>query len=262
KAQLAPALLWVSPDSRYYLSEFIVEEPLLTSAQCERLAKIPWSALACQVGGAQLLAGPRQWGASAYPNAAHTLLLRLLLQLRDLPTGDNSIAMCEQWQQYQLQLQRLLPRGLSCDWQLRARQLLSRQSQITDDLATLKACLIRPQFCHRDLNPHNLLLKQQRLYCIDFEYAAASHPLFDIATVLATHRLTPAQQRCLLQQYLDKHPHLTKDAEAAVPAAMAMYWIFACAWALLMAAAEPNEARLGEYLGWFDGFWAALASAP
>lgn len=316
-ATLAPALLWVSPDGRYYLSEFITQEPLLSrrlpNASIAGLGgdspgALMWSALACQVSAANLLRGqpqrrvisandvipPKEAGVltgsaftHAYPDQAHELLLALLLRLRDLPQGQNSVSMSEQWLLYQRQLQRLLPRSQSpdaaspealhrdgelaqfqklmltpsCHWQQRARQLLGRQAQISDGLATLAACLIRPQFCHRDLNPHNVLLKDQRLYCIDFEYAAASHPLFDLATVLATHDLTPAQQWFLLQQYLDNHPNLTKDALKAVPAAMDIYWVFACAWALLMAASCTEEARQCEYLGWFDDFWSALSFA-
>jgi thiamine kinase-like enzyme len=99
-----------------------------------------------------------------------------------------------------------------------------------------------------------LLLKNNRLCCIDFEYATASHPLCELAVVLATHALTPYQQSVLVKQYLSGHPYVTAQAVTAVPAAIDMYWVFACYWALLMAA-QTEPSRSADYLAWFDSFW-------
>ncbi|MFB2641252.1 phosphotransferase [Shewanella bicestrii] len=192
------------------------------------------------------------------PNRAHNLLLQLLQQLREQATGPYHISITEQWQEYHTQLLDFAAADKGEAWQSRLAQLLSIQRQIHGWTATLADCLVKPQFCHRDLNPHNLLLKDNQLYCIDFEYTTASHPLCELAVVLATHLLTPAQRHLLVRQYLAGHPGLTSDAIKAIPAAIEMYWVFAVYWALLMAAHTHGE-RQQEYFNWFDHFWPLIS---
>ena len=306
--KLAPQLLWVSEDKRYYLSEFIESDHL-----------IHWPALECQTSAAGFVQGQAELRLSKldsllpsvfyhsshdcglhnsglhnselnhsdadiqalldpatynnHPNQVPDLLLELLLQLRSSPTGSYHISVTEQWQSYHQQMlayqassalknrARLRQRDEVIDkytndknWNERVVKLLGIQMDIKNWSNRLAACLIKPQFCHRDLNPHNLLFKNNRLYCIDFEYASASHPLCELAVVLATHRLTPEQQKLLVNGYLKQHRNVTADAVQAVPAAIDMYWVFACYWALLMAAQKPSTHSV-DYLAWFDRFW-------
>lgn len=294
QAKLAPALLWVSEDERYYLSDFIesgliesavasgaewaaIEHNVIDSERFQRKRFIHWPALERQTSAADFVLGqsslgilhhgdsqqasfnPEPWlmpiQQDKHPNSAAHLLLELLLQLRELPTGSYAISITEQWQEYHQQmLAYQASLALTHDWSERVAKLLNIQIDIKHWCNDLAACLIKPQFCHRDLNPHNLLLKNNRLYCIDFEYATASHPLCELAVVLATHALTPAQQNELVTQYLSQHPYVTSHAVAAVPAAIDMYWVFACYWALLMAA-QTEPSRSADYLAWFDCFW-------
>ncbi|EGT3625747.1 aminoglycoside phosphotransferase [Morganella morganii] len=310
QAKLAPALLWVSEDERYYLSDFIesdliesdliesdfIESAVASAAECaviehnvidsERFQHkrfIHWPALERQTSAADFVLrqsslGILHHGSSLqaclspeprlmpiqqdkHPNSTARLLLELLLQLRELPTGPYAISITEQWQEYH---QQMLAYQASLttmhNWNERVAKLLNIQIAIKDWCDNLAACLIKPQFCHRDLNPHNLLLKNNRLYCIDFEYATASHPLCELAVVLATHALTPAQQNELVTQYLSEHPYVSVNAVAAVPAAIDMYWVFACYWALLMAA-QTEPSRSADYLAWFDCFWPLITQA-
>ena len=299
QAKLAPALLWVSDDERYYLSDFIesdlidsdfiesavasvaecaaIEHNMIDSERFQRKRFIHWSALERQTSAADFVLGQSSLGIlhhgdsqqaclnpelrlmpiqqDKHPNSAANLLLELLLQLRELPTGSYAISITEQWQEYHQQmLAYQASLALTHDWSERVAKLLGIQINVKHWCDDLAACLIKPQFCHRDLNPHNLLLKNNRLYCIDFEYATASHPLCELAVVLATHALTPAQQNELVTQYLSQHPYVTAHAVAAVPAAIDMYWVFACYWALLMAA-QTEHSRSADYLAWFDCFW-------
>ncbi|MGI2200035.1 phosphotransferase [Shewanella baltica] len=294
QAKLAPALLWVSDDERYYLSDFIesgliesavasgaewaaIEHNVIDSERFQRKRFIHWPALERQTSAADFVLGQSSLGIlhhgdsqqaclnpelrlmpiqqDKHPNSAANLLLELLLQLRELPTGSYAISITEQWQEYHQQmLAYQASLALTHDWSERVAKLLNIQINIKHWCDDLAACLIKPQFCHRDLNPHNLLLKNNRLYCIDFEYATASHPLCELAVVLATHALTPAQQNELVTQYLSQHPYVTVHAVAAVPAAIDMYWVFACYWALLMAA-QTEPSRSADYLAWFDCFW-------
>lgn len=310
QAKLAPALLWVSEDERYYLSDFIesdliasdfiesdlIESAVASSAECaaiehnvidserfQRKRLIHWPALERQTSAADFVLGQSSLGIlhhgysqqaylnhelslipiqqDKHPNSAARLLLELLLQLRELPTGLYAISITEQWQEYHQQmLAYQASLALTHDWSERVAKLLGIQINVKHWCDDLAACLIKPQFCHRDLNPHNLLLKNNRLYCIDFEYATASHPLCELAVVLATHALTPAQQNELVTQYLSQHPYVTSHAVAAVPAAIDMYWVFACYWALLMAA-QTETSRSADYLAWFDCFWPLITQA-
>jgi len=296
QAKLAPTLLWVSEDERYYLSDFIesdliasdliesavasgaewaaIEHNVIDSERFQRKRFIHWPALERQTSAADFMLGQSSLGIlhhgdsqqaylnpeppieqDKHPNSAAHLLLELLLQLRELPTGSYAISITEQWQEYHQQmLAYQASLELTHDWSERVAKLLGIQIDIKHWCNDLAACLIKPQFCHRDLNPHNLLLKNNRLYCIDFEYATASHPLCELAVVLATHALTPIQQNELVTQYLSQHPYVTAHAVAAVPAAIDMYWVFACYWALLMAA-QTEASRSADYLAWFDCFW-------
>ena len=296
QAKLAPTLLWVSEDERYYLSDFIesdliasdliesavasgaewaaIEHNVIDSERFQRKRFIHWPALERQTSAADFMLGQSSLGIlhhgdsqqaylnpeppieqDKHPNSAAHLLLELLLQLRELPTGSYAISVTEQWQEYHQQmLAYQASLALTHDWSERVAKLLGIQIDIKHWCNDLAACLIKPQFCHRDLNPHNLLLKNNRLYCIDFEYATASHPLCELAVVLATHALTPIQQNELVTQYLSQHPYVTAHAVAAVPAAIDMYWVFACYWALLMAA-QTEASRSADYLAWFDCFW-------
>ncbi|MCS6173707.1 phosphotransferase [Shewanella baltica] len=305
QAKLAPALLWVSEDERYYLSDFIesdfiesdlIESAVASAAECaaiehnvidserfQRKRLIHWPALERQTSAADFVLGQSSLGIlhhgysqqaylnhelslipiqqDKHPNSAARLLLELLLQLRELPTGLYAISITEQWQEYHQQmLAYQASLALTHDWSERVAKLLGIQINVKHWCDDLAACLIKPQFCHRDLNPHNLLLKNNRLYCIDFEYATASHPLCELAVVLATHALTPAQQNELVTQYLSQHPYVTSHAVAAVPAAIDMYWVFACYWALLMAA-QTETSRSADYLAWFDCFWPLITQA-
>lgn len=145
----------------------------------------------------------------------------------------------------------------------------------------LDACLIRHQFCHRDLTPQNILRQATvsrtakgdgaigpGLLCIDFEYACASHPLFELAGVLASHSLSEACKTQLIEGYVNGHPNLTPDAPSAIDAAMKLYWCFGCCWSLLMASQllqhphaieqRDNGISIENYLAWFDDYWQLL----
>lgn len=257
EAMLAPQLHYVSADYKYYLNEFIQVDS-------------DWSQLMTANSAHPLIDCFEPWP------QAEKLLLGLLNGLSRLPPPSNVVSVTEQWTEYFDTLshfsslhQFTSPRLKQ--WLVRYQQLVGRKQQVTKVLAKLDACMILPQFSHRDLNPHNLLLKSHQLWCIDFEYACLSHPLVDLASVLATHRLSTIQRHWLISNYLNDHPRLTPDALSAVPASIELYWYFGCCWALLMAshhhAPENNETSaevgdnshtFGNYIACFDDFLALL----
>ncbi|CAD6365380.1 hypothetical protein SHEWT2_00556 [Shewanella hafniensis] len=274
KAKVAPQLFWVSDDERYYLSEFIASDGIQDDPISEP-ATLFWRDLEKPLCARDFLQNAKRDNTQSttipHYGQAHILLLELLLKLRDLPAGPYAISVTEQWQEYHQQMinYATLPtatetaiihhRQLDSAWHGRVTKLVGIQADIQRWADKLAACLVAPQFCHRDLNPHNLLLQNNHLFCIDFEYATASHPLCELAVVLATHALTPKQQHFLLDEYLKDHPYLTMDAALAVPAAIELYWVFACYWALLMAAQQTESNRRTEYIAWFDFFWPMIS---
>ncbi|WCN10569.1 choline kinase family protein [Marinomonas mediterranea] len=57
--------------------------------------------------------------------------------------------------------------------------------------------------CHNDLNPKNVLLNDEEIWFIDWEYTALGDPLFDLAAVSRSHNLTQDRQKVLIEAYDD-----------------------------------------------------------
>lgn len=257
-AQLAPELLYVSDDSRFYLSRYIQTQQ-------------DWSQLMTANPAHPLIEEHECWP------GGEQALLRLLKGLSELPLPAISMSVGEQWHSYYQQLQTIadgpsLPESYQQAWQQRWQALKALSERVDELLLSLDACMVSPQFSHRDLNPHNLLMSGGRLWCIDYEYACSSHPLVDLASVLASHRLSSNQRHSLILGYLSEHPHLNDRAQAAIPNAVALYWVFAACWALLMASqggacfqgmqTEPDASlphSVADYLQCFDDFMALIA---
>jgi len=67
--------------------------------------------------------------------------------------------------------------------------------------------------CHNDLVCTNIV-DGERLYLIDWEYAAPGDPFFDLAVVAQHHELDEVQARCLLGAYRGlKHDDAIADAD-------------------------------------------------
>jgi thiamine kinase-like enzyme len=74
---------------------------------------------------------------------------------------------------------------------------------LLDDLRQLSRRIapFRPSLCHNDLLPANLIDDGARLWLVDWEYAGAGHPLFDLANASANAGLADDQDRVLLEAY-------------------------------------------------------------
>ncbi|WP_299806081.1 phosphotransferase [uncultured Shewanella sp.] len=224
--KLAPQLVYISPDKQFYLSEFF--------AQNEQSC---WSDLITANSSHPITTMQVKWPSAEYK------LLDLLNGLRQLPAPDNVMGFDEQWQVYQHRLGQMQQQLSALEikshtvetWLGLHRQLSALSLQVDDMLATLADCLVNLQFSHRDLNPYNILVVEDKLKCIDFEYACSSHPLCDLASVIASHSLSSEQRRWLIKNYLSEHPNLNSKASNALPAAVDLYWVFAVCWALQMA---------------------------
>ncbi|SBS25809.1 thiamine kinase [Marinomonas spartinae] len=72
-----------------------------------------------------------------------------------------------------------------------------------------------PVVCHNDLNPKNVLINDEKIWLIDWEYTGMGEPLFDLAVVAKSHNLDEGQQRLLIRSYdnnLDEQETLSKIA--------------------------------------------------
>jgi len=69
-----------------------------------------------------------------------------------------------------------------------------------DDLEARVAPFV-PTFCHNDLMPGNLIEQGERLWLIDWEYAAMGNPLFDLAGVVSNAELDAAATAALVDAY-------------------------------------------------------------
>jgi thiamine kinase-like enzyme len=59
----------------------------------------------------------------------------------------------------------------------------------------------RPVLCHNDLMPGNLIDDGSRLWLVDWEYAGAGHPLFDLANAAANAGFSDQDDHALLESY-------------------------------------------------------------
>lgn len=242
-AGLAPPLLAQSPDGRCYLS------PKLEHGDWpEKYAEIPAGCFH------KLFSAPRQKLTAEEPvrlEADVRLLLNLLLSLKQLPLPSNHKGFAGQWQDYQRALGKGKPLWQHCPQWAAAEQRLAECAEAVDvALKRVEGMNVSPQYSHRDLTPHNLLCHHGKLYCIDFEYACASHPLWDLAAVLASHQLSDPSRLALAQAYLKAHPELSLSQLPQVADAVTLHWYFGAIWALLMA----GESRDQSYLSWFNRY--------
>ncbi len=227
EAGLAPNIVYISPQKDFYLSQFLAQNDNRS-----------WSVLNSANGS-----HPISNVAESWPKAEQ-LLLQLLDGLKRLPLPKNVITVEQQWQTYysrlsqmqqQLRFQQSSSSASLAAWLQQFDLLHAQEDAVTAMLCLHERCLVKNQFSHRDLNPFNILLVQDKLNCIDFEYACSSHPLCDLASVISSHSLSSKQRKWLIESYLNNQINLNHHAQDAIPAAVDLYWVFAVCWALQMA---------------------------
>ncbi len=71
----------------------------------------------------------------------------------------------------------------------------------------IKTKTYTPVLCHNDLVSGNLLFHEERMYLIDYEYAANNDPLFDVISFLGENQIhDPTLRECFYKIYFDSSP--------------------------------------------------------
>lgn len=279
--QLAPELMAVSADHRFYLSRYVDQRPIAKPPINQNVRNGHALDLHPQASAGEMIALPAMISglavtealqqtapAGATPRAKALLTLMLGLAGQDVP--DNLMTASRQWHSYRQSLLKLADSssvacsGLSLTVSEAlpklVMQLVGRSCEFESWLQMMEGGLPNAalQFCHRDLNPENLLWDGQKLLAIDFEYSCAAYPFSELATVLASHQLTAGEQSWLSREYLAARlPEApSADWDNAVVASVNVYWLFSCCWALLQAA----ETHKTDYLDWYHHFYSLLSA--
>ncbi|MGY3867235.1 phosphotransferase [Aeromonas bivalvium] len=168
------------------------------------------------------------WAQSPPPrHLALPALARLLVRLHRLPVPTVRMAVRAHAEGYRSRL-RAPPPWLAA---LEASLLASREPD---------GCWLP---CHHDLNPANLL--GERPWVIDWEYGAAGHPGFELASIVRTHGWDLDEMAVLEACYLEEHARLACATPIPVfQGAAFLPWVdyIALLWALLMAEQAPDPA--------------------
>ncbi len=109
-----------------------------------------------------------------------------------------------------------------------ARAILREANALRDALAARPASL-RP--CHCDPTGRNLIDTGERVWLVDWEYAAMNDPMWDLAYFSAESELDGAADIGLLTAYLAREPDKTEPARMAVTKAACE--LLAALWALV-----------------------------
>lgn len=102
-----------------------------------------------------------------------------------------------------------------------------------------------PVVCHNDLNPKNVLIDNDAIWLIDWEYTGMGDPLFDLAVVTRSHNLTLKQQVYLIQSYddaLEIEDTLDKIAQYSLA-----YSLREMIWLLLKHLTMPSDPQAWPY---------------
>ncbi|MCV2403936.1 choline kinase family protein [Marinomonas sp. C2222] len=100
--------------------------------------------------------------------------------------------------------------------------------------------------CHNDLNPKNVLMDDEELQVIDWEYAGVGDPLYDLSVIAKSHNLNERQIEAFVHFY---SPHLNAEEVMEVIAMYSRcYSLREMVWMLLKHIVTPEDTdNLQEY---------------
>lgn len=88
--------------------------------------------------------------------------------------------------------------------------------------------------CHMDLHSGNILLQQQRIWLIDFEYCQRADSSFDLAALALNLQMSAAEEQAMLDFYLQYRPQAATGLHKRLKLAKQLYSGFCWLWYLTL----------------------------
>lgn len=86
--------------------------------------------------------------------------------------------------------------------------------------------------CHMDLHSGNILLQQQRIWLIDFEYCQRADSCFDLAALSLNLQMNASEEQAMLAYYLEYRPQASVGLAGRLKLAKQLYSGFCWLWYL------------------------------
>ncbi len=88
--------------------------------------------------------------------------------------------------------------------------------------------------CHMDLHSGNILLQQQRIWLIDFEYCQRADSSFDLAALALNLQMSAGEEQAMLEFYLQYRPQAATALQMRLRLAKQLYSGFCWLWYLTL----------------------------
>lgn len=109
------------------------------------------------------------------------------------------------------------------------QQIFAALQQAATEFMLLPADIV---LCHMDLHSGNMLLQQQRIWLIDFEYCQRADSSFDLAALSLNLQMDANEERAMLEFYLQYRPQAAAALDARLKLAKLLYSGFCWLWYL------------------------------
>lgn len=153
----------------------------------------------------------------------HALLPQLVAKLVALHQLHVQTPQLDPWQ-YLQQLQQSIPLAA---WSAQDEVLWKLLLQGASDFAQQPKDLV---LCHMDLHSGNILLQQEQLWLIDFEYCQLADSSFDLAALSINLAMSSADEHSLVRRYLSQRPHAEQGFTTKLELAKKLYSGFCWLW--------------------------------
>ena len=139
-------------------------------------------------------------------------------------------------QLYLPRLREQIPEGV---WQVADEGCYRQLEHVAEQFSALDQDMV---LCHMDLHSGNILMQQQKLWFIDFEYCQKADSCFDLAALIINLDLNPQEESALLAEYVKARPAAKPQLSARLALAKQLYIGFCWLWYLCLPDAQQKAA--------------------
>jgi thiamine kinase-like enzyme len=137
----------------------------------------------------------------------------------------------------QLYLPRLRDQMLPTIWSQSDEQCYLHLQNAATQLQTCSQDMV---LCHMDLHSGNILMQQDKLWFIDFEYCQKADSCFDLAALIINLELSLQEEQVMLELYLKARPIAGQNLAKRLELAKQLYIGFCWLWYLCLPAAKEK----------------------